>query len=286
MDNNEIITGYVSDADSRRPRRHGRRRHFFGSSRTMILLGIVCAVALCGIIVLCMHLSGWRYRKTDIGNGEYIKYLGVVKNGELVSGKITYSSGLTGVKNKKTGVITYSDRSQYFGEISEDGRKNGEGSLSFHGGTIYRGTFVNDEMTGQAEITYSNGDSYSGAVVNGVKEGRGRYVWADGSVYEGNFSNDKKNGQGTYDLSDGSRYEGDYVNDKKEGEGIYRFTNGDVYTGHFSNDMRNGTGTYVWANGETYTGDFLDNNITGNGRYTWPSGRIFDGKFENGKMVR
>ena len=272
MNNSNLVTGY-GNSPGRTPRRRVKRV----SKRKRIFVGIVCAVLVFALIIGLMALFGWRLLRRTTEDGTTILFFGIMQDGSPTSGKITYSTGLTGILDSKTGVITYSNGSSYKGGLDDCFRKDGQGILTFASGNKYEGSFVHDALTGQGTLLYSDGASYVGGFKDGKKDGTGTYTWADGSVYTGGFCEDVVNGQGKFVSSDGCSYEGEYVNGIKEGQGTAIYANGDKYIGGFSGDMRNGTGTYTWANGEHYTGDFKDNNITGYGKYTWPSGRTYEG---------
>ncbi|MBQ2732780.1 MAG: hypothetical protein IJF74_01350 [Clostridia bacterium] len=260
-----------------------RRRRVSTAKR--VLIACVIAVLMFGAVLGGLYFSGWRYESIEAENGVTIKFLGVIKDGKPVKGKIVYSSGLTGVIEEGSGIISYNDGSRYLGELGEDLRKNGKGKLTFASGNIYEGDFKSDSMTGKATLTYTNGDTYVGDFVDGKKTGEGTYTWEDGSVYTGGLKDDLRHGKGSYTDADGSSYVGDYNMGIKDGSGIYTWADGDKYTGEFKNDMRHGKGTYEWKNGDKYEGDFFENNMTGFGTFTYSYGRTYTGEFKNGIMV-
>jgi len=55
----------------------------------------------------------------------------------------------------------------------KDGKKDGQGTLTFADGSIYTGNFLLNEISGH-----------------------GRYVWPDGKVYEGDWLKNKMHGKG------------------------------------------------------------------------------------------
>ncbi len=265
------------------PPKAPRRRRVSTSKR--VVIACVCAVLMFGTVLSGLYYSGWRYQSVEIENDVTIKFLGVIKDGKPVKGKIVYSTGLTGVLEEGSGIIAYNDGSRYLGELGEDFRKNGKGKLTFASGNIYEGDFKSDSMTGKATLSYANGDSYAGDFVDGKKTGEGTYTWADGSVYSGGLKDDLRHGKGSYKDADGSSYVGDYNMGIKEGFGTYTWADENTYTGEFKNDMRHGKGTYTWKNGDKYEGDFFENNITGFGTFTYSYGRTYTGEFKNGIMV-
>jgi hypothetical protein len=86
---------------------------------------------------------------------------------------------------------------KYVGEI-EDGKPNGQGTLTTHDGGKYVGEWKNGEYDGQGTETFP-----------------------DGIKYVGEFKDDERNGQGTLTFPDGERFVGEY----KDG----RFWNVTVY---------------------------------------------------------
>ena len=263
---------------------------------TYYLLAIAgAAILLVSILILSIHISGFRYAKYEVGDIA-VKFLGKVdSDGNYVSGDIYYLDGLTAeysydVATKKA-TIKYSNGDLYVGK-TEKFLRHGEGRMEFSNGNIYVGNFDYDKINGEGTFYYIGGDKYTGEFLDGLKHGRGLYEWPSSSEgaydsYEGEYYKDLRNGQGTYKWADGTIYTGEYVNDQKHGKGTMTFTNGDVYTGDFSNDFRTGEGTYNFAGGDVYVGEFVENKMTGYGKYTWADESIkpYEGYFENGVIV-
>jgi len=107
---------------------------------------------------------------------------------------------------------------------------------------VYVGEGIDGKRHGQGTVTYSNGKKYVGEFKNGKKHGQGTQTWSDGDKYEGEHKDGKKDGQGTYTWSDGSKYVGEFKNGKQHGKGVstardgqrwYTFYDGEFKKGHF-----------------------------------------------------
>ena len=107
---------------------------------------------------------------------------------------------------------------------------------------VYVGEEIDGKRHGQGTVTYSNGKKYVGEFKNGKKHGQGTQTWSDGDKYEGEHKDGKKDGQGTYTWSDGSKYVGEFKKGKRHGKGVstardgqrwYTFYDGEFKKGHF-----------------------------------------------------
>jgi hypothetical protein len=93
---------------------------------------------------------------------------------------------------------------KYVGEY-KNGKKIGQGTLTFVDGTKYVGEYKDDNgYNGQGTLTYPNGDRYVGEFKNGNYNGRGTFTFANGNKYVGEFKDRKYNGEGTLYSSNGS----------------------------------------------------------------------------------
>ncbi|XP_060082518.1 MORN repeat-containing protein 4-like [Ylistrum balloti] len=97
----------------------------------------------------------------------------------------------------------YPDGSEYNGEWSEDGQRQGYGHMKFPDGAQYYGMFV-----------------------NGLCEGLGVMVFSDNSRYEGEFQQGKFSGMGAFLRCDGMKFEGEFQEGKIRGQGIVTFPDG------------------------------------------------------------
>jgi hypothetical protein len=103
--------------------------------------------------------------------------------------------------------------SKYVGEI-ENGKPNGQGTLSYLSGTKYVGEYKDGKKNGQGTQTGSDGEKYLGEWKDGKRNGQGTETFPNGSKYVGEWKNGKENGQGTTTFRDGDKYVGEYKNGK------------------------------------------------------------------------
>ena len=85
---------------------------------------------------------------------------------------------------------------------------------------VYVGEKIDGKRHGQGTVTYSNGKKYVGEFKNGKKHGQGTQTWSDGDKYEGEHKDGKRNGQGTMTYSDGRKYVGGVKNGRWHGKGV------------------------------------------------------------------
>ena len=57
---------------------------------------------------------------------------------------------------------------------------NGAGEFEFADGTLYTGTFVNNEMDGEGVYQWTDGCSFTGKFKNGMRYGVGKFSNFDG----------------------------------------------------------------------------------------------------------
>jgi hypothetical protein len=115
----------------------------------------------------------------------------------------------------------------------------------------YEGYVKDGKKHGQGTLSYKSGDKYVGQWQNDQKHGQGTYIYADGEKYEGQWKDGHMHGQGTYYFKNDNRFTGQWQNDKKHGRGTYYFKNGDTWEGPYVNDQKHGRGVYTWANGKS-----------------------------------
>ena len=84
-----------------------------------------------------------------------------------------------------------------------DGKKNGEGVLTYYSGEVYNGDWVNDKRNGKGKNIWKSGNIYEGDWINGERTGTGKYIWKSGAIYEGYFIKGKRTGRGKYTKKDG-----------------------------------------------------------------------------------
>ena len=166
----------------------------------------------------------------------------------LIGGAIsTAASGVRG--------FGYGSIRKYVRKI-ENGRPNGQGTLTNPNGYTYTGKWKDGEKNGRGTETYSNQDKYTGEFKDGEKHGQGLFTSADGYKYVGKFKDGKKHGQGTLTTPDRDRYVGKFWHGKKHGQGTLYTSNGDKYVGKFYHGEKHVQGTETWSDGDMYEGEY------------------------------
>ena len=140
------------------------------------------------------------------------------------------------------GVEKIDNQIVYEGEW-EFGKYNGQGTSTFYG-EKYVGVFKNGRKHGQGELTWSDGRKFVGEFKEGLKSGQGTYTSSDGRKFVGKFKMGRIwNGQGVYTSSGGSIYEGEFKNGKYHGQGTLTYSDGGKDVGEFEYGLRRkGTG--------------------------------------------
>jgi len=149
----------------------------------------------------------------------------------------------------------------YYGEVSQEGKKQGYGKVTFPNGDTYEGNWENDQMDGLGIYTWKIGGRYEGAFEAGKIQGAGKRSYASGNVYEGEFLDGKKQGKGVMVFSNGDIYEGDWNKDDMEGQGTYKWVSGDTYVGSFQRDKRHGSGCLTLFNQEVYNAEWFEDKM-------------------------
>ena len=108
------------------------------------------------------------------------------------------------------------DGSTYDGEF-KDGKFHGEGKYYFaDSGRIYKGIFVNNQISGEGIMIHPDKEFYKGQFTDGKKEGRGVFQFANGDKYVGAYANDVKEGPGVYcNFEKQTKRQGIWKNDKR-----------------------------------------------------------------------
>ena len=117
-------------------------------------------------------------------------------------------------------LVGCADKGVYVGE-KKDGKRHGQGELTFSDGRKYEGEYRDDKRHGQGTLTKPNGDKYVGEFKDGEMTSQGTYTHSDGSSYEGEWKDGKQDGQGTYTWSDGKKYVGEWKEGYKTGQGTF-----------------------------------------------------------------
>ena len=114
---------------------------------------------------------------------------------------------------------------------------------------VYVGEGKDGKRHGQGSVTYSNGKKYVGEFKNGKKHGQGTQTWSNGKKYVGEFKNGKRNGQGTMTYSDGRKYVGGVKNGRWHGKGVSTALDGQrwytLYDGEWKKGNKHGQGKLV-----------------------------------------
>ena len=91
----------------------------------------------------------------------------------------------------------------------------------------YLGEIENGKPNGQGTLTYSNGNKYVGEWKYWKRNGQGTWTSPDGHEYVGEFKDGERNGQGTWTSPNGKKYVGEYK-DGQYWEGIMYDKNGNI----------------------------------------------------------
>jgi len=86
----------------------------------------------------------------------------------------------------------------YVGGYDGDGRRHGDGILSWPDGRQYSGEFRHGVFEGRAVMIWPDGRRYVGQYADNAKEGNGLFTWPDGRRYCGQWGLGKRHGKGLY----------------------------------------------------------------------------------------
>ena len=192
-------------------------------------------------------LNGW---------GRFIDKKGNCYEGTFINSKLTGKGIL--IKNKKENEQYLFYRGDFINYKKEGFGK--EETEEY----IYEGNFKNNKKNGQGKISYKKiEDIYKGEFLNDEITGFGYYKWANKHTYEGDFINGKMDGKGIYKWPEGGEYNGDYVNNIKEGYGVFKWADGKIFIGPFGNGKPNGKGKLTIEN-VTINCEFNNGKFKGN----------------------
>eukprot|EP00912_Choanoflagellata_sp_UC4_P000117 UC4_evm9s74 len=177
-------------------------------------------------------------------------------------------------------VYKHADGTCYEGGFKKN-MKHGPGHLTLKRGTVVRGMFENNTLSGPGGeihfpgsnglkmmgtfsdgklegdenfIQFPDGGKYKGAMKKGLRHGYGIFKWPDGEIYDGEWYNDRLHGDGSYTWPDGRSYSGGFNCDQRHGEGVYISKNGDKFCGTYVNDRRIGFGISYYHDGSVDAG--------------------------------
>ena len=170
----------------------------------------------------------------------------------------------------------------YFGAVDDQGNiLDGEGTLMFADGTIYKGSFVHQKRNGEGIMLFPNGAEYSGNWNDDLFNGYGTYsdetCTITGTFTDGSFQNGLytiKSNDFTYKITypskkvvitsgDGTTYSGSFTNQELTGIGMITYSNSDTYSGQIVKGKRSGIGNYIYQNGSRVRGKWLDDKWKG-----------------------
>lgn len=211
---------------------------------------------------------------------------GQVERGQCLQCGTTSSSTATTHDNDSPNSSVSSEREPEM----DASRGNNHHWSSFIGGNnnnnnnnaSYEGCYnVYGERDGNGTMTWTNGDVYKGEFFNGNRHGQGTLTFADGSEYVGQWECNLQHGVGTRRWNNGDCYTGQYVNGKRTGEGRFYFSNGDMYVGGFDEGVIHGFGRYYYASGQRFEGDFVQGKRRGKGKLQRTDGSLDIGVYKN-----
>ena len=171
-------------------------------------------------------------------------------------------------------LVGCADKGVYVGE-KKDGKRHGQGTLTFSDGSSYEGEYRNDKRHGQGTLTKPNGDKYVGEFKDGERTGQGTLTKPNGDKYVGEFKDGERTGQGTLTKPNGDKYVGEFKDGERTGQGTLTKPNGDKYVGEFKDGKQDGQGTYTHSDGKKYVGEWKDGYKTGQGTFSTSFGFNF-----------
>ena len=169
-----------------------------------------------------------------------------------------------------------SDNGRYYGEVNQNGEKNGFGKL-FSKNKNRIGTWRKNKFTGWGREVRSNGDIYEGKFENGELTGKGLFK-NNKMFYVGDFYKFIKHGKGDL-ITDKYHYKGYFINNKKNRKGKIEIFDDGIYEGTFKDDEINGKGTFMWKHGAIYEGEIKNGKMYGRGKLKAGNGIIYEGNF-------
>jgi len=213
-------------------------------------------------------MQGWGYLNWSCGSN----YTGHFQRNQLHGlGRLVKSNGecyighwRQGVKSG-VGIIRFTTGDLYYGEWANDSL-HGNGILSFLAPkdeskldeaeipkwSIYRGKFINDEISGVGKMIYNYGDVYDGEWSNGVPDGQGVMQYCnqiygdavgnnrvadsnDENFYDGTWHVGRKHGLGRFvSVCDQLQYYGEWSVDNFHGDGVLFDNESVIYDGEWN----------------------------------------------------
>lgn len=209
--------------------------------------------------------------------------LGLILAGSVYAGTNYEYVGERNSFNRFHGQGTYTSPQGVYVGSWVDGRKSGQGTMTWTNGDKYVGNWEDNKEQGQGVKTFANGDRYEGSFAAGKIQGKGSLKYANGAHYEGDFAADLPNGKGTLTTANGDKFVGQFVKGEKS-DGTLTLSNGDKISGKWSGNQVAGEGIYIFAEGEEYSGKIAGMKPEGKGNCK-VKGKAEPCEFAEGKKV-
>lgn len=103
--------------------------------------------------------------------------------------------------------------------------KQGKGTYYCKNGTVIRGSWNQNYLSGKATVTYFNGEKFTGSFSRDKRNGTGTYKFKNGDKFTGKWKNDKMNGKGTYTWKNKWYVKGTWKNGKLNGDATLKIKN-------------------------------------------------------------
>ena len=101
---------------------------------------------------------------------------------------------------------------EFFGELDNQGQKEGFGILKWKNNNILKGIFSKNIIKDWGILNYYQGDVYKGQFLNEKANGYGEYYHQNGGLYIGYWEQNLQEDIGIEIWNDNSKYLGPYVN--------------------------------------------------------------------------
>ena len=197
--------------------------------------------------------------------------------------------GTAGTDDVNTEIITFTyNEGTYIGQI-KNGKKHGQGKMTYNNGDIYEGPWKDDKKHGKGKGVMKYGEE---SIRNMSPYGYGELIDSDAiklkqALYIGDWEEDKRHGTGIQSFIDGDGdeydYKGEWKNDKKHGKGSYTIGWYNYsYEGQWKDNKPNGFGTEGTRN-YVYEGHWKDGKKHGKGKIEHKDDDVYDGNWKYGK---
>ena len=173
------------------------------------------------------------------------------------------------------------DKSIYMGKMTSKLDRHGFGRIYYNDGSLFEGSFSQNEKKGYGRDIFSDGSYYEGEYKNSYRNGYGKFSNVIGNTSVGYWKDDYQHGHGSETFPDGSFFVGEYKMGLKDGRGKFIWSNKQQYEGEFKNDVIEGFGISQFPNGKIHKGYWVENRMCGLGEMLWTDGRVYYGNFED-----